>query len=71
MVLAWLTGFMLYEWIAQTQDLGFWTHFLGRLHPPGSGVGASLPGFAAAFGLALVLGEVERLVAGRLVAVRE
>jgi nucleobase:cation symporter-1, NCS1 family len=71
MVLAWLTGFMLYEWIAQTQDLGFWTHFLGRLHPPGSGIGASLPGFAAAFGLALLLGEVERLVAGRPVAVRE
>jgi nucleobase:cation symporter-1, NCS1 family len=71
MVLAWLAGFMLYEWIAQTQDLGFWTHFLERLHPPGSGIGASLPGFATAFGLALVLGELERVVAGRPLAVRD
>ena len=71
MVTAWLVGFGLYEWIAQTQDLGFWTRFLGRLHPPHGGVGASLPGFAAAFGLALLLGEVERLFAGRLVPVRD
>ena len=71
MVLAWLAGFMLYEWIAQTQDLGFWTHFLERLHPPGAGIGASLPGFAASFGLALVLGELERVVAGRPLAVRD
>ena len=57
--------------LAQTQDLGFWTHFLARLHPPGSGIGASLPGFAAAFGLALLLGELERVVAGRPLAVRD
>jgi nucleobase:cation symporter-1, NCS1 family len=71
MVFAWLVGVMLYEWIAQTADLGFWTHFLGQLHPPHGGIGASLPGFAAAFGLALVLGELERLVGARLVAVRD
>jgi purine-cytosine permease-like protein len=72
MIVAWLTGFMLYEWIAQTGALGFWSRFLSSLHPPGSGIGASLPGFAAAFGLALVLGELERaLAARRLVAVRE
>jgi nucleobase:cation symporter-1, NCS1 family len=65
MVLAWLVGFGLYEWIAQTQDLGFWTRFLGHLHPPHGGIGASLPGFAAAFALALLLGELERVAAGR------
>ena len=71
MVLAWLVGFSLYEWIAQTQELGFWSRFLGDLHPPHGGIGASLPGFAAAFGLALLLGEVERLVVGRPLAVRD
>jgi NCS1 family nucleobase:cation symporter-1 len=49
---AWLVGFMLYEWLAQTQDLGFWTRFLASLHPPTAGIGASLPSFGAAFALA-------------------
>ncbi len=49
MIVSWLVGFMLYEWIAQTQDLGFWTDFLARLHPPTGGIGASLPSFGAAF----------------------
>jgi NCS1 family nucleobase:cation symporter-1 len=52
MIAAWLVGFMLYEWLAQTQDLGFWTRFLSSLHPPGAAVGASLPSFAASFLLA-------------------
>src|SRR5207253_2477130 len=52
MIAAWLIGFMLYEWLAQTQDLGFWTSFLASLHPPKTGIGASLPSFAASFGLA-------------------
>jgi putative hydroxymethylpyrimidine transporter CytX len=71
MIASWLIGFMVYEWIAQTQDLGFWTHFLGTLHPPGAGIGASLPSFGTAFALALALGELERVVSGRLVAVRD
>jgi NCS1 family nucleobase:cation symporter-1 len=71
MVLAWLAGFALYEWIAQTQDLGFWTRFLEKLPATHLGIGASLPGFGLAFGLALVFGELERVVAGRVVAVRE
>jgi purine-cytosine permease-like protein len=58
MIASWLGGFLVYEWLAQTQDLGFWTRFLGRLHPPSGGVGASLPGFAASFGLALAVGLV-------------
>jgi putative hydroxymethylpyrimidine transporter CytX len=60
MILAWLVGFALYEWLAQTQGLGFWSDFLARLHPPHSGIGASLPSFACAFALALVAGAVER-----------
>jgi purine-cytosine permease-like protein len=54
MIASWLAGFLLYEWIAQTQDLGFWSDFLARLHPPESQIGASLPSFALAFVLAAV-----------------
>ena len=46
MIAAWLAGFALYEWLAQTQGLGFWTQLLARLHPPRGGIGASLPSFA-------------------------
>ena len=53
MIAAWLAGFLLYEWIAQTQGLGFWSRWLAQLHPPHGGIGASLPGFAASFVLAL------------------
>ena len=35
MIAAWLAGFAVYEWLAQTQGLGFWTDFLARLNPPG------------------------------------
>jgi NCS1 family nucleobase:cation symporter-1 len=58
MIASWLVGFALYEWIAQTQGLGFWTHFLGTLHPPSGGIGASLPGFAASFVLAFTVARV-------------
>ena len=53
MIASWLAGFLLYEWIAQTQGLGFWSRWLAHLHPAHGGVGASLPGFAASFVLAL------------------
>jgi purine-cytosine permease-like protein len=52
MIVSWLAGFAVYEWLAQTQDLGFWTDFLARLNPPHSQIGASLPGFAVSFVLA-------------------
>src|SRR5438045_466094 len=58
MIVSWVVGFALYEWIAQTQDLGFWTRFLAGLHPPSVGIGASLPGFAVSFGLALVAARI-------------
>jgi putative hydroxymethylpyrimidine transporter CytX len=52
MIGAWLAGFALYEWIAQTQGLGFWSRWLAHLHPAGGGIGASLPSFATSFFLA-------------------
>jgi nucleobase:cation symporter-1, NCS1 family len=68
MVGAWLVGFGLYEWIAQTQDLGFWTRFLAQLHPPHGGIGASLPSFGVAFTLALGISLAARRVALRTYA---
>ena len=44
----------------QTQDLGFWSDFLARLHPPHTQIGASLPSFGLAFALALLAGLVAR-----------
>jgi NCS1 family nucleobase:cation symporter-1 len=51
MILAWLAGFSVYEWLAQPAGLGFWTRLLAQLHPPHSQVGASLPSFAVALAL--------------------
>jgi nucleobase:cation symporter-1, NCS1 family len=65
MIAAWLVGFCLYEWIAQTSGLGFWTRFLAELHPPHGGVGASLPSFAVSFGLALAVTLPGRAAARR------
>ena len=53
MIGSWIVGFCLYEWIAQTQGLGFWSRFLADLHPPHGGIGASLPSFGVAFALAV------------------
>ena len=58
MIGAWLVGFALYEWIAQTQGLGFWSRWLGDLHPPHGGIGASLPSFGVAFVVAFVVARV-------------
>ena len=60
MIGAWLCGFPLYEWLAQSQGLGFWTNFLARLHPLDSRIGASLPSFALSFALASIVGLVAR-----------
>jgi putative hydroxymethylpyrimidine transporter CytX len=65
MIAAWLAGFAVYEWLAQTQDLGFWTDFLARLNPPEGGVGASLPGFATAFAVAAAVSFASRRVSAR------
>jgi len=60
MIASWLAGFLVYEWLAQTAGLGFWTDFLARLHPLHSQIGASLPSFAVAFALASLVGLVAR-----------
>jgi putative hydroxymethylpyrimidine transporter CytX len=60
MIAAWLAGFLLYEWLAQTSGLGFWTDFLAKLHPLHSQIGASVPSFAVAFALASLVGVLAR-----------
>ena len=60
MIFAWLCGFALYEWLAQSTGLGFWTRFLERLHPLHSQVGASLPSFGLSFALASLVALVAR-----------
>jgi NCS1 family nucleobase:cation symporter-1 len=65
MIASWIVGFCLYEWIAQTQGLGFWSRFLSHLHPPHGGIGASLPSFATAFALAAAVTLPGRAAARR------
>jgi NCS1 family nucleobase:cation symporter-1 len=60
MIASWLVGFLVYEWLAQTQGLGFWSDFVARFEPPDSSIGASLPSFAVAFSLAGVASYVAR-----------
>src|SRR3954447_9995162 len=48
-VAAWLIGFLVYEWLYQPTDLGFWTRWLGHLWTPRYQIGASLPSFVVAF----------------------
>jgi purine-cytosine permease-like protein len=47
-IAAWVAGFVAYEWLAQPQDLGFWTRWLSHLPTPSYAIGASVPGFAVA-----------------------
>jgi purine-cytosine permease-like protein len=65
MIAAWIVGFCLYEWIAQTQSLGFWTRFLAHLDPPHGGIGASLPSFGVSFALAVAVTLPGRAAARR------
>ena len=53
-ILAWISGFLVYEWLYQPTDLGFWTRWLGHLWTPKYQIGASLPAFVVAFLLTAV-----------------
>jgi nucleobase:cation symporter-1, NCS1 family len=48
-VVAWVAGFLVYEWLYQPTDLGFWSHWLGELWTPKYQIGASVPSFVVAF----------------------
>jgi NCS1 family nucleobase:cation symporter-1 len=60
MVLAWLAGFCLYQWL-YPQGPGWWTRLVAHTDPHAlPWGGASLPSFAAAFGLAVLARLVTR-----------
>ncbi len=48
---AWVVGFGLYQWLSP-QGPGWWTSLVAHTNPGHAGLTASLPSFAAAFGLA-------------------
>jgi putative hydroxymethylpyrimidine transporter CytX len=50
-ILAWVAGFVGYEWLYQPTGLGFWSRWLSHLPTPSYQIGASVPSFAIAFGL--------------------
>ena len=63
MVLAWLAGFVLYQWLSP-QGPSWWTSIVGHTNPHAlPWGGASLPSFAAAF----VLAALARLAVRRRV----
>ncbi len=48
-IVAWLAGFLVYEWLYQPTDLGFWSRWVGHLPTPSYQFGASVPSFTVAF----------------------
>jgi putative hydroxymethylpyrimidine transporter CytX len=48
-IVAWLVGFLVYEWLYQPTDLGFWSRWVSHLPAPSYQVGASVPSFTIAF----------------------
>jgi putative hydroxymethylpyrimidine transporter CytX len=56
---AWVGGFVLYQWLSPTGPT-WWTELVGRLDPPDSGIGATIPAFVASFGLALGVAALTR-----------
>ncbi|HYX89787.1 MAG TPA: cytosine permease [Gaiellaceae bacterium] len=67
-IVAWAVGFLLYEWLYQPADLGFWTRVLHHLPAPSYQIGASVPSFVVAFlltGAAAKLGSAYALARGR------
>jgi nucleobase:cation symporter-1, NCS1 family len=60
MIVAWLAGFCLYQWL-YPQGPGWWTDLVAHVHPHAlPWGGASLPSFAVAFGLAALARLVTR-----------
>jgi putative hydroxymethylpyrimidine transporter CytX len=53
-IVAWLAGFLVYEWLYQPADLGFWSRWMAELPTPSYQIGASIPSFVVAFLLTAV-----------------
>ena len=59
LVAAWVAGFVLYQWLYPTGP-GWWVDLVERLDPPDWGIGATMPSFLVAFGLASAVAVVSR-----------
>jgi putative hydroxymethylpyrimidine transporter CytX len=53
LVAAWLAGFALYQWLYPTGP-SWWVEFVANLNPPDWSIGATVPSFLVAFGLAMI-----------------
>jgi nucleobase:cation symporter-1, NCS1 family len=59
LVLAWVAGFAVYQWLYPTGP-AWWVDLVGKLHPPDWGIGATVPSFVVAFALAAAVCAVSR-----------
>lgn len=62
LVTAWLAGFALYQWLFPTGP-SWWTDLVARLNPPAWEIGATVPSFVVAFGIAIVVARLSRRIA--------
>ena len=63
-IAAWLVGFLLYQWLSPVGP-SWWTKLVDHTHPGQGAIGGSLPSFAAAFLLSLLLTLAARATARR------
>ena len=63
-IAAWLAGFLLYQWLSPVGP-AWWTKIVEHSHPGQGAIGGSLPSFAAAFLLSLLLTLAARATARR------
>jgi nucleobase:cation symporter-1, NCS1 family len=69
LLVAWLSGFALYQWLSPVGP-GWWTSVVDDLHSGHARWTASLPSFAAAFGLALLATWARARIDSRRAAAR-
>jgi putative hydroxymethylpyrimidine transporter CytX len=62
-LVAWVAGFVLYQWLSPVGP-SWWTDAVGHLEPGHARLTASLPSFAAAFGLTLLAAWIDSARAG-------
>jgi nucleobase:cation symporter-1, NCS1 family len=61
LIAAWVAGFALYQWLFPTGP-SWWVDLVSELNPPDWGIGATVPSFLVAFGIASVVAVLSRRV---------
>ena len=59
LIAAWIAGFALYQWLFPTGP-SWWVDLVTKLDPPDWGIGATVPSFLVAFGIASVVAVLSR-----------